>query len=76
MYTGLILKESLGNTDVLLDGRIRITKEEKWNVSKSAVDWQPRVWTAIYVEGADKDIGDNHKQGLLFFELLIDCGGF
>jgi hypothetical protein len=58
MYTGLILKESLENTDLLTDNRITITKEEKWNVGISAVDWQPEVWTAIYVEGADKDIGD------------------
>ncbi len=58
MYTGLILKESLKNTGILTDGRITITKEEKWNVERTAVDWQPEEWTAIYVEGADKDIGD------------------
>jgi hypothetical protein len=58
MYTGLILKESLENTDILKDDRVTITKEETWNVEKSAVDWQPKVWTAIYVEGADKDVED------------------
>ena len=58
MYKGLILKESLRNTDILTDNRISITKEEKWNVCKSAVDWQPKIWTAIYVEGADIDIED------------------
>ena len=56
MYTELILKESLENTNVLKDDRITITKEEKWNVDKSAVNWQPKVWTAIYVESADEDI--------------------
>ena len=58
MYTGLILKESLESTDVLIDDRITITKEEIWNIGRSAVDWQPKVWTAIYVEGADEDIED------------------
>ena len=58
MYTGLILKESLENADVLIDDRITIVKEEKWNVGKSAVEWQPKVWTAIYVEGADIDVED------------------
>lgn len=58
MYTGLILKESLENTDFLIDDRIKITKEEKWNVGRTAVNWQPKVWTAIYVEGADEDVED------------------
>jgi len=58
MFTGLILKESLENTDVLTDDRITIAKEEKWKVGTRAVDWQPEVWTAIFVEGADEDIED------------------
>ena len=58
MYSGLILKESLKNTNILTDDRITIIKEEKWNVERRAVDWQPKVWTALYVEGADKDIRD------------------
>jgi len=57
MYTGLILKESLANTDVLHDERITISKEDVWKVSSRAVEWQPKEWTAIYVEGADKDLG-------------------
>ena len=61
MYTGLILKESLESADFLTDNRITITKEERWNVGKRAVDWQPKVWTAIYVEGADEDIEDVAK---------------
>ncbi len=61
MYTGLILKESLENAEFLTDDRITITKEEKWNVGKRAADWQPKVWTAIYVKGADKDIEDVAK---------------
>ena len=58
MYNGLILKESLESTDILIDERITITKEEIWKVGRRAVDWQPKVWTAIYVEGADEDIED------------------
>jgi hypothetical protein len=58
LYKGLILKESLGSVDVLIDDRIIITKEEIWKVGRRAVDWQPKVWTAIYVEGAAKDIED------------------
>ena len=42
----------------LTDDRITIIKEEKWNVERTAVDWQPEEWTAMYVEGSDKDIGD------------------
>lgn len=61
MYTGLILKESLESTDFLMDDRIKITKEESWNVGKRAVDWQPKVWTAIYVEGSAEDIEDVAK---------------
>ncbi len=58
MYTGLILKESLENPDVLIDDRITITKEEKWNVDKSAEDWQPKIWTAVYIEGTDENLED------------------
>ena len=58
MYTGLILKESLANTDVLHDERMTISKEEIWKVGSRAVNWQPKEWTAIYVEGADKDLGE------------------
>lgn len=56
MYKGLILKESLESTDVLIDERIKIIKEEIWKVGRRAVDWQPKVWTAIYIEGAEEDI--------------------
>ena len=56
MYKGLILKESLEGTDVLKDDRIKIIKEEIWKVGRRAVDWQPKVWTAIYIEGAEEDI--------------------
>ena len=56
MYNGLILKESLEGTDVLKDDRIIITKEKIWKVGRRAVVWQPKVWTAIYVEGAEEDI--------------------
>lgn len=58
MFTGLILKESLKNTDILTDDRITITKEETWNVQNNTVDWQPKVWTAIYIKGANKNIAD------------------
>jgi len=58
MFTGLILKEGLGNVDALHDSRITITKEEIWNVGKRAANWQPKVWTAIYVEGLATDIAE------------------
>ncbi len=58
MFTGLILKESLENVDVLHDHRITITKEESWNVGKRAVNWQPKIWTAIYVEGLEADMAE------------------
>ena len=58
MYTGLILKENLENTTVLTDARITTTKEETWDVGNNAVDWQPKIWTAIYFEVADKDMED------------------
>ncbi|MBC8375119.1 MAG: hypothetical protein H8E26_03670, partial [FCB group bacterium] len=58
MYSGLIIKESLENIDILQDNRIVVLKEDVWKVGSRAVDWQPKEWTAIYVEGADKDLGD------------------
>ncbi|NQT62815.1 MAG: hypothetical protein HQ556_07660 [Candidatus Marinimicrobia bacterium] len=58
MYLGLIIKESLESIDFLQDNRIVVLKEDIWEVGSRAVDWQPKEWTAIYVEGADKDLGD------------------
>jgi len=58
MFTGLLLKESLKNTNFLLDHRITITKEETWRVGKRAVDWQPKIWTAVYITGNDTDLED------------------
>jgi hypothetical protein len=57
MYTGLIIAESLEKPDILLDKRITLTKEDIWHVGERAVDWQPKVWTALFITGADKDIG-------------------
>ena len=53
MFTGLLLKESLKDKDVL--DLIQITKTETWNVD-NATDFQPKIWTAIYFEGDESKI--------------------
>ncbi len=55
MY-GLILAESLADTGMLSDPRITITRQETWDVGDRAVDWQPKTWTVVYIEGAEKDL--------------------
>ena len=47
---GLLLKESLADTDIL--GLIHITKTESWQVSNAAAD-QPAIWTALSFEVDD-----------------------
>jgi len=51
-FKGLLLKESLNNTDVLES--LNITKEERWDVG-NATDDQPNQWTALYFEGDVRD---------------------
>jgi hypothetical protein len=51
MLTGLLLKESLTDLNVLV--LLQITKTETWNVDNAA-DFQPKVWTAISFT-ADED---------------------
>ncbi len=41
-FTGLLLKESLQDLDILK--LINITKEESWDVDNAA-DFQPKVWS-------------------------------
>jgi len=47
-FTGLLIKESLNDLSILK--LIKITKEETWNSSNSN-EFQPKVWTAVYLEG-------------------------
>jgi hypothetical protein len=52
MLTGLLLKESLVDLDVL--ERLRVTKTETWDVA-NAVENQPSVWTAMSFEVEDAE---------------------
>lgn len=54
-FTGLLLKESLEDEGVL--DLVNITKTETWDVD-NVDDWQPKVWTAIYFKGDEKQIDD------------------
>ncbi|MFL7793603.1 MAG: hypothetical protein AB8I69_15785 [Anaerolineae bacterium] len=48
MFKGLLLLESLRDEGVL--DLVKVTKIEVWDV-ENAVDWQPKRWTAISLEG-------------------------
>jgi hypothetical protein len=48
---GLLLKESLADTNVL--GFLHVTKEETWQVNNAA-PYQPNVWTAFSFETEEK----------------------
>jgi len=52
MLTGLLLKESLSDLNIL--GRLRIAKTETWNVANAAEN-QPNVWTAMSFEVEDAE---------------------
>jgi len=56
VYTGLILKESLKSDDILKDKEIKVSKIESWELGDKAADFQPDTWTAVFIEGAEKDI--------------------
>ncbi len=56
MYTGLLIAESLTDSHLLSDPQITVTRQETWDVDDRAVDWQPQTWTAIYIEGNEKDL--------------------
>jgi len=47
-FTGLLLKESLRDENVL--DLIKVTKTETWNNIKNAAENQPKNWTAVYFE--------------------------
>lgn len=47
-FTGLLLKESLKDIDIL--DIVLITRTETWHVDNAA-EFQPKIWTAIYFEG-------------------------
>ena len=56
MFTGLIVKESLKNFRILEDKDIKISRIEKWEVGERAANFQPNRWTAIFIEGTEKNI--------------------
>jgi hypothetical protein len=56
MYTGLIVKESLKNFRILEDKDIKVSRIEKWELGERAADFQPNIWTAIFIEGAEEKI--------------------
>ena len=53
MLTGLLLKESLSDLNIL--ERLRVTKTETWNVANAA-EFQPKVWTALSFEVGDAEV--------------------
>ncbi len=56
MITGLIIKESLETSDVFEDNDIKILKTESWKLGERAADFQPKIWTAIFIEGKEEKI--------------------
>ena len=56
MYTGLIIKEGLSDIKILEDKDINISKIENWDVGEQAADFQPKNWTAVFIEGDEKKI--------------------
>ncbi|MCH7828041.1 MAG: hypothetical protein IIB83_06705 [Bacteroidetes bacterium] len=56
MYAGLILKESLKYVDILEDKDIKVSRIENWKLGDRAADFQPNTWTAIFIEGKEKNI--------------------
>ncbi len=56
MYVGLILKESLKYVDILEDKDIRVSRIENWELGDRAADFQPNIWTAIFIEGIEENI--------------------
>ncbi len=56
MYSGLIIKESMVNSDIFKDDDLKITKTESWILGERAADFQPKTWTAIFIEGEEEKI--------------------
>ncbi len=52
-FTGLLLKESLRDLDIL--NLIEITKTEKRDIPDAA-DFQPKIWTAIFFRGKEDKV--------------------
>ena len=52
-YTGLLLKESLKDENIL--GMLHISRVETWHV-ENAADFQPDIWTAIYFESDENKV--------------------
>lgn len=56
MYSGLIIKESMKNSDIFKDNDLKISKTESWKLRERAADFQPKTWTAIFIEGNEEKI--------------------
>lgn len=56
MYAGLILKESLKYVDILEDKDIKVSRIENWKLGDRAAEFKPNTWTAIFIEGKEKNI--------------------
>jgi hypothetical protein len=56
MYTGLIFKEGLSDFRIINDKEIKISRIEEWDIDDGAADFQPKKWTAIHIEGNEKNI--------------------
>ena len=55
-FTGLIIKESLRDSKILDDKDIIISKVENWDIGERAADFQPKNWTAVFIEGNKDNI--------------------
>lgn len=56
MFTGLIIKESLKPDTMLVEMGLKIVRTEKWSVDERAAEFQPNIWSAIFVEGEEGKI--------------------
>jgi len=56
MYSGLIVKESLKNFQLLEDKDIKVSRIEKCDLGERAADFQPNTWTAVFIEGKEERI--------------------
>ncbi len=56
MYTGLIIKESMEKSDIFDDNDLKISKTESWELGERVANFQPKTWTAIFIEGEEEKI--------------------
>lgn len=56
MFTGLIIKEGMRPDTMLEEIGLRIVKTKRWIIGERATEFQPKIWHAIFVEGAEERI--------------------